>query len=85
MGNFQYKFASTTRTVLLTLNIGILLYVIIDAYINNNWKTIKVIFIIILGLNILKFVIDKPQAPEIKNNGNTQTPPQTPGTEQDQV
>jgi hypothetical protein len=85
MDRFTYAFKSASRTILLTLNTLLLAYVLIDAYIDAAFDTVKIIFIVILGLNILAFMMNKPAVPETKTHDNSQTAPETPGSEQDQA
>ncbi|MBX4188137.1 MAG: hypothetical protein KW793_03305 [Candidatus Doudnabacteria bacterium] len=75
---WRYTLASTMRIVLFTLNIVLLVVILIESYINNNWDTVRILMIIVSAINILYFTGNKPKAPEIKLDANTQSIRETP-------
>lgn len=84
MKPLAYKLASTSRIVMITLTFAALAIVSIEAYINSTFDTVKVIVIVVLGLNILNSLLLKPKNPET-NNAHPQIPGEAPDQKQGQV
>ncbi len=88
MANFKYTFQNTVRTAAITLNLVAVGIVLVQGYINSQFDTPAIILIVVAALNVVFFLINRPTLPEIKTeikNVDTQTPPQAPGSQQDQA
>jgi hypothetical protein len=84
MNSLQYKFSSTLRIVSLTLAVIGLIALFVEGYIDNEFNALRFVQIGILIWFLIYFILMKPRPTET-NNVTTQTPPETPGSQQNKI
>lgn len=83
MNSFTQKLNTTFKTAALTLNFILLLIVVVQGYVEDQFDTMRVITVIIAAFNILFFLAIRPV--KATQNENEQPTPQNPESGENQA